>query len=208
MFKNLAFVAILTSLSAAPGAAVAATPELDLHENVLPPIGHTIFCQSYPIDCSKSAARASFFTVDPRLLYADLDAVNRQVNASIRPARATRNELFDDRWLLFPGFGNCSDYAVSKRHELLGHGWPSWALLLAEVVLKTGEHHLVLVANARGNSVVLDNLQLNVVPLTEATDYQWIRIESAEDPERWISIGLGHLKTRISRVKGLAAVSQ
>jgi predicted transglutaminase-like cysteine proteinase len=83
--------------------------------------------------------------------------------------------------------GNCNDYAVSKRHELLRLGWPSWALLLAEVVVATGEHHLVLVANAGGESFVLDNLKEVVVPLVAAVDYRWIRIESPDDPKFWIA---------------------
>ena len=52
----------------------------------------------------------------------------------------------------------CHDYAVTKRHELLTRGWPSRSLLLAEVVVPWGEHHLILVVRTSDGDLVLDNL--------------------------------------------------
>jgi predicted transglutaminase-like cysteine proteinase len=161
--------------------------QLSLRESTLPPVAHTLFCISYPSECSEAAASASFLASPVQALYRSLDLVNRNVNAAIRPLHAKEGNIATDRWLLSPLSGNCNDYAVSKRHELLRLGWPSWALLLAEVVVATGEHHLVLVANAGGESFVLDNLKQGVVPLAAAADYRWIRIESPDDPKFWIA---------------------
>lgn len=168
------------------GAAVART-QLNLRENALPPIAHAVFCMNYPRECSESAAAASFFSAPAETLYAVLVVVNRYVNTTIRPIRVTYRNILDDRWLLSPLSGNCNDYAVSKRHELLRLGWPSGSLLLAEVVLATGEHHLVLVANAGGESFVLDNLKSGVVPLAAVAGYRWVRIESPADPKFWLA---------------------
>ncbi len=44
-----------------------------------------------------------------------------------------------------PASGDCNDYAVIKRHELIARGWPARAVLLSEVVTNWGEHHLVVV---------------------------------------------------------------
>jgi predicted transglutaminase-like cysteine proteinase len=178
-------LSIAAVLSFLPRNGVAGPSELYLGENVLAPIAHTIFCTTYPRECSKSEAAPSFFTVDPDVLYSTLDSVNREVNAAIRPAPA------DDKlreWTLFPSTGHCNDYVVSKRHELLKRGWPSSALQLAEIILKTGDHHLILVANARGNLFILDNLKFNPVPLTDSTEYHWVKIESSQDPGYWIRI--------------------
>lgn len=176
-------VAILMGLH---GAAVA-REQLNLGENALPPIAHAAFCITYPRECSESAAAASFFSEPTETLFAVLGVVNRYINKTIRPIGVTYRNVLADRWLLSPLFGNCNDYAVSKRHELLRLGWPSGSLLLAEVVLATGEHHLVLVANAGDESFVLDNLKPDVVPLAAVAYYRWIKIESPDDPKFWIA---------------------
>lgn len=167
----------------------AASVELNMRANTLPPLAHTIFCLQYPGECTGSDAAAAFFLVSAQQLETELSIVNRRVNSSIQPVRGNDTDILGDRWLLSPVVGNCNDYAVSKRHELLHLGWPSWALLLAEVKLKSGEHHLVLVANARFESFILDNRRQEIVPLVAEIDYQWIRIESGDDPKLWITFG-------------------
>jgi predicted transglutaminase-like cysteine proteinase len=44
-----------------------------------------------------------------------------------------------------PSSGDCNDYAVTRRHDLIARGWPARSLLLAEVITSWGEHHLVVV---------------------------------------------------------------
>jgi predicted transglutaminase-like cysteine proteinase len=187
MFGPRVMVPLVVALNLAPGNVSAGSNQFYLGSNVLAPVAHTVFCTKYPRECSKSEAALWYFTVDPEILYRQLDAVNREVNAAIQPAPATADKLHG--WALFPQKGNCNDYVVSKRHELLKRGWPSSALQLAEIIIpKTGEHHMVLVANARGNSFILDNLKFNPVPLTDSTGYRWVRIESSQDPGYWISM--------------------
>lgn len=77
----------------------------------------------------------------------------------------------DLEWEIFPYDGNCGDYAVTKRHLLLRAGWPSSALLLAEVVIRlTAEHHLVLLVREARGVLVLDNLSPVVLSLMDALD--------------------------------------
>jgi predicted transglutaminase-like cysteine proteinase len=164
-------------------------PALRLTEATLAPMGHTIFCQANPIECSEMPGDSAFSTTSSRDLHRVLDIVNRQVNSAIMPIPMSFLKFEEDRWLLSPLFGNCKDFAVSKRHQLLRMGWPSSALLLAEVTVRNGEHHLVLVATVRGESFVLDNLEPYIVPLTSARDYQWKRIESPRNSRSWVSVG-------------------
>jgi predicted transglutaminase-like cysteine proteinase len=187
MFKPRVIVSLVVALNFAHGNASAGSREVHFGDNVLAPIAHTVFCTNYPLDCSKSNGALFYFTVDPEVLYRQLRAVNREVNIAIQPAPEKADGL--RQWTLFPEQGNCTDYAVSKRHELLKRGWPSSALRLAEIIImQTGEHHLVLVANIRGNSFILDNLKHEPVALTDPSEYQWVRIESSEEPGYWISM--------------------
>jgi predicted transglutaminase-like cysteine proteinase len=91
-------------------------------------------------------------------------------------------------WLVAPKAGDCNDYAVTKRHELLARGWPSRSLLLAEVVISSGEHHLVLVVRTRDSDLVLDNLNENIRHWSK-TGYQWVRVQMPSNPKFWRTAG-------------------
>ncbi len=117
----------------------------------------------------------------------DLVEVNSDVNHSIIP-QADNSGPVGDKWLISPSHGDCNDYAVTKRHELLARGWPSRALLLAEVVTAWGEHHLVLVVHTQQGDFVADSLQPHVYVWANA-NYQWVRIQSPANPQFWANVG-------------------
>jgi predicted transglutaminase-like cysteine proteinase len=64
-------------------------------------------------------------------------------------------------------------------------------VLLSEVIVPDGEHHLVLVVRTKEGDLVLDNLDANIrsVAMTYP-DYQWVRIESPQNPKYWASVRL------------------
>jgi len=90
-------------------------------------------------------------------------------------------------WLINPARGDCNDYAVTKRHELLSRGWPSRVLLLSEVVTSWGKHHLVLVVRTRSGDLVLDNLTPQIKPWAR-TPYRWVRMQMPNSPRLWTTI--------------------
>jgi predicted transglutaminase-like cysteine proteinase len=153
----------------------------------LAPFAHTRFCMQYPAEC---ASHRTVFRGGPVRLTdqrrEELVEVNAEVNRSIRPERNTEG-LTGEEWLLSPKSGDCNDYAVTKRHELLARGWPSRVLLLAEVVTTWGEHHLVLVVRTREGDLVADSLQQDIKPWTR-TPYEWVRIQSPQKPAFWSTI--------------------
>jgi predicted transglutaminase-like cysteine proteinase len=153
----------------------------------LAPMAYTMFCVRNPDDCRapRFVFRPHGITLTPER-YNDLVSVNRDVNRSIVPQRETGG-LAGETWRVAPSAGNCHDYAVTKRHELLARGWPSKALVLAEVVTAWGEHHLVLVARTRDGDFVLDNLSPTVRPMA-LTRYQWVRAQSPKNPNFWSTV--------------------
>lgn len=161
---------------------------IKLDTPALPPMAHIKFCMAYPEDCRSSTImfRGGGIAMTPER-YADLVKVNAEVNRSIIP---TRNEggVATEAWIVAPHRGDCNDYAVTKRHELLQLGWPARALLLAEVVTNWGEHHLVLVIRTHNKGdLVVDNLNANVRPWSR-TNYQWVRVQSPTNPRYWSSV--------------------
>lgn len=119
--------------------------------------------------------------------WAELREINRRVNLAIEPAR---NELglAGEAWIINPARGDCNDYAVSKRHELLRRGWPARVLLLSEVVVSSGEHHLVLLVRTGSGDLVLDNLTPQVKPWSR-TPYRWVRVQSPSRNGLWAAVG-------------------
>jgi predicted transglutaminase-like cysteine proteinase len=154
---------------------------------VLPPFAHTRFCLIYPAECRVHGLhfRGGAIALTPKRR-ADLVRINAEVNRAIKPQRA-RESTADEKWLIAPPSGDCNDYAVTKRHQLLARGWPARALLLAEVAVPSGEHHLVLVVRTREGDLVADNLNLAIRLWTE-TRYRWVRIQSPANPLLWWTI--------------------
>ena len=155
----------------------------------LPPIGHSRFCLRYPDDCKVHDIdfRRRDMVLTPERWNA-LNIVNRDVNRHIF-SEITPGDGVTDEWAISPLAGDCKDYAVTKQHELLARGWPSRALLLSEVALASGEHHLVLVVRVKDVDLVLDNLNDDIrsVPMTY-DKYLWVRIQSPENPKFWMRV--------------------
>jgi predicted transglutaminase-like cysteine proteinase len=149
-------------------------------EPTLAPFSHIQFCITYPDDCRRKVNfHRPFRMTEARL--ATLHEVNLAVNKRIAPVRI---ESPIKSWTIAPRAGDCNDYAVTKRHELLARGFPSYVLTLAVVRTSQGEGHLVLVVRSHEGDYVLDNLRPQPVLWTRS-NYQWLRIQSARDPQRW-----------------------
>lgn len=161
----------------------------------LAPMAFTRFCLQYRDDCEvhRMLAYRRGVTLTPER-WDELVAVNRAVNRAIVPQR-NEGGLAAEAWLVSPSAGDCNDYAVTKRHELLARGWPSHALVLAEVVVPSGEHHLVLVVRTREGDVVLDNLSANVRSVSQPR-YRWVRAQSPRHPNFWASVSVAPAAVR------------
>jgi predicted transglutaminase-like cysteine proteinase len=149
----------------------------------LAPFQHVRFCLRYPADCRSS------LTEDERIDLTSerselLDRVNRRVNGDIAPVQKSYGESLRETWTIAPFTGDCNDYAVTKRHELLQSGLPAKALRLAVVRMKSGSGHLVLLAATTKGELVLDSLTEAIVPW-QSTNYQWMKIQSASDARIW-----------------------
>lgn len=154
----------------------------------LAPMAFTRFCLRYADQCKSE--KIMFRGGPVRLTetrWDDLKEVNQTVNGSITPEANTEG-LAGEKWIINPASGDCNDYAVSKRFELLKRGWPARALLLSEVVTSWGEHHLILVVRTSAGDLVLDNLTPQIRPWTRAP-YHWVRMQTPKNPNFWALLG-------------------
>ncbi len=153
----------------------------------LAPFAHTRFCIKYKSECQ---IQKMLFRGGPVELTAarrqELVRINAEVNRSI-VATNMNEPVAEEQWVISPKEGDCNDYAVTKRHKLIARGWPARALLLAEVVVPSGEHHLVLVVRTNQGDFVADNLNANIRDWTKIP-YEWVRVESPANPMFWSKI--------------------
>jgi predicted transglutaminase-like cysteine proteinase len=152
----------------------------------LAPFQYTRFCLRYPADCTSKAAEAERIDMTDKN-FELLNRVNRSVNSAIAPAYKDYRANFWQRWTIAPATGDCNDYVVTKRHELLLGGLPAKALRLAVVETPSGAGHLVLLVATTSGDLVLDNLT-GVIRAWQITNYRWLKIQSARDANYWYAV--------------------
>jgi predicted transglutaminase-like cysteine proteinase len=152
----------------------------------LAPFQHVRFCLRYPSDCKSDPTESQRIDLDAKTLEM-LERVNYSVNMSIIPTPKISGPNLSDGWTIAPDMGDCNDYAVTKRHKLIGNGLPSRALRLSVVKTASGTGHLVLVVATTKGDIVMDDLTEEIRPW-QSTDYFWLKIQSATDPRFWYEI--------------------
>jgi predicted transglutaminase-like cysteine proteinase len=152
----------------------------------LAPFQHVRFCRRYPADCRSNPMEEE--RIDLSAENAELlEHVNRRVNQAIAPMQKSYGRDFWDGWTIAPLTGDCNDYVVTKRHQLLESGLPAKALRLAVVSTTSQNWHLVLLVATTKGDLVLDNLTEAIVPW-QSTDYHWLKIQSARDVRSWYEV--------------------
>jgi predicted transglutaminase-like cysteine proteinase len=161
------------------------TPIVD-GQPTLAPFQHVRFCLHYPADCKSNPAENDSIELNAETLEL-LNRVNRDVNMAIAPTVKGYGSNLQEGWTIGPDLGDCNDYAVTKRHQLIENGLPAKALRLSVVKTASGIGHLVLVVISTKGAVVMDNLTGTIRPW-QSTDYQWLKIQSANDAKFWSEI--------------------
>ena len=152
----------------------------------LAPFQHVRFCLHYPSECKSEGRESDRIDIDAGI--SDLlKRVNHEVNTVINPTVKDYGSDLHNGWTIAPASGDCNDYAVTKRHDLIESGLPARALRLSVVKTASGTGHLVLVVATTSGDVVMDNLTDAIRPW-KSTNYQWLKIQSSTDARFWYEI--------------------
>jgi predicted transglutaminase-like cysteine proteinase len=148
------------------------------------PSGFVGFCLRNADQCELPKNSPIIALLDTRT-FALMTHVNRSMNASIKPADDVQHYGPADYWTIATdSYGDCEDFALTKRKALIEAGLPVAALRLAVVMTSTKEQHAILtVATDRGD-FVLDSLSDEVRPWTDST-YTWLERQDPKKPGRW-----------------------
>ncbi len=144
-----------------------------------PLLAHMRFCLLYQGQCDAYPDRRAP-TKRKTERKAEALAVNLSVNQSIRPVP----DRGFDSWDIDVSEGDCEDYALQKRADLLAQGWPSAALRLAIVRTRHDVPHVVLLVRIGAVDYALDNLHARILPWDE-TDYSFLMLQDHTDPRAW-----------------------
>jgi predicted transglutaminase-like cysteine proteinase len=150
------------------------------------PIGHTEFCKNFRDECASSGGAVPLLLNEAR--WRELIDVNRTVNRAVSPVTDLQFYHRDEVWTLPTAYGDCEDYVLLKRSELIRRGWPTGSLLVTVVFDEVGEGHAVLLAVTSRGELVLDNKTDAIRPWHE-TAYRYVKRQSETDPRRWVSVG-------------------
>lgn len=166
-----------------PSASLPVRPATRLMEaNEQPtPIGYVMFCMNYASQC-KPVAGGRRLTLNNRT-WSLITSVNRNVNERIAPD--AQKGTVD--WSLTTTSGNCNDFAVQKRDELIRRGVAPAALSLSVVVTPRNEGHLILTVRTDQGDFVLDNLRDSIVAWNR-TGYRWVSVQSSSNPNEWVRV--------------------
>jgi len=186
--KNTTGFAIIAALMAfaSAQAAFAGQPSMKVIGKASQPIGHYEFCKRYASECRPLAADPGPVRLTPAL-WQDILDVNYTVNTTIKPA--TDMEIYGvEEWWEYPTVaGDCEDYALLKRRQLIQKGVPVGDLLMTVVLQPNGEGHAVLTVRTDRGDFVLDNMRDKVM-LWSDTEYTYLKRQSSDDPGQWMKI--------------------
>jgi len=161
-----------------------ATSLPDSHVPAAIPGGFVGFCLRFADQC-ELPGKSAITTPLTAQSFALMTRVNRDTNAAIKPEDDVDHYGPADYWtIVTDGYGDCEDFALTKRKALIDAGLPIAALRLAVVLTPNKERHAILtVATDRGD-FVMDNFSNDVLPWT-AVRYTWLSRQDAKLPWRW-----------------------
>lgn len=150
------------------------------------PIGHYEFCKALPAECT-IRPRDNGPVQLTRSLWNRILSINVAVNRDIRPMNDYDIFGKDEVWTYPNGVGDCEDYVLQKRRELMEKGVPLSNLLITVVRKRNGEGHAVLTVRTDRGDFVLDNLTDAVLPWNK-TGYRYLKRQASNHTGRWVTI--------------------
>jgi predicted transglutaminase-like cysteine proteinase len=154
------------------------------------PIGHYDFCRNNPAEC-RIRTRDSGPERMSDGIWSVIVAVNAKVNGSVKPMNDFDVYGHEEVWSYPDGVGDCEDYVLEKRRQLMRQGLALSNLLITVVRKPDGEGHAVLTVRTTQGDFVLDNLT-DEVRSWQHTGYRYLKRQAVNYTGHWVSIREGN----------------
>jgi predicted transglutaminase-like cysteine proteinase len=183
---SLLFLTALSLTATAVIPALAQGTEMQLEGKGFGPPAFRSFCGRMARLCNTSSgARVVQLTEAKRQ---QLQAVNSSVNSSIKQQSDMKTNGVEDLWTVPTTAGDCEDFAILKKKELLNRGWPAASLLLTVARLPfSNEGHVVLTVRTSAGDLILDSRTSSVKDWS-STSYRYYARQSQKSAG-WDRIG-------------------
>ena len=150
------------------------------------PVGHLEFCKTRPAECQAHQTIVPATVLDDTT-WGQLVSINAYYNETIVPVSDADLYQVDEFWTYPNGYGDCEDFALIKRRDLIAAGWHPSTLMIAVVKESNGNGHAVLLARTDRGDLVLDN-QVASIDLWSDTPYKFIKRQSQANAGQWVDM--------------------
>lgn len=175
----IAFVAVLADTRPAESAG-AHMPPL---RAIAPPAGFQGLCNRYTWVCA--GASKSQRNLSEAEILSLARQVNRTVNRQVREISDQSQYRLIEVWALpTKRGGDCEDFALLKKLELLKRGVSPERLLIATALTAEGVAHAVLILRTSQGDLVLDN-RTGAIKSWRDTGYSFLRMQNPKSKSRW-----------------------
>jgi predicted transglutaminase-like cysteine proteinase len=143
-----------------------------------------------PSPAGSAALTASGALVMTAERWALVDRVNQSVNRAVQMESDQAQYGKADYWNVQSGrdeHGDCEDYALTKRHQLIAAGVPPEVLSFGIVRTPWNELHAVLILTTDQGDMILDNLSAWVLHWDQ-TGYRWVERQTPGQPFDWRTV--------------------
>ncbi|MDK1492144.1 transglutaminase-like cysteine peptidase [Sinorhizobium sp. 7-81] len=188
------FVGFLTE------AALALPANITVGGTTNPPIGHYEFCKSNPSECTANETDNGPMVLT-REGWQKILEVNHEVNQAVTPMTDMEIHGVEEEWSYPDAVGDCEDYVLLKRRNLIESGFSPADLLITVVLQPNGDGHAVLTVRTDRGDFILDNMRSKVLRWSE-TEYTFLKRQSSENAGRWVklqdgrAVAVGSVKTQ------------
>ncbi len=193
LMKGILAIAIA---SIASGFAAAMPASIETAGKTNPPIGHYEFCKLNRSECVPTVDDKGPAVLTEARWKAML-TVNYEVNSTIEPMTDYDIYGVEERWAYPNQVGDCEDFVLEKRRQLIAAGFSPADLLITVVLQPNGEGHAVLTVRTDRGDFVLDNLR-NRIMLWYDTEYTFLKRQASYDPGRWVKLQDGRAITAVA----------
>lgn len=164
----------------------ASRPFAQEYGSSLPPMGYVAFCARGAAECQAKSPSNARLTLTPQI-WDMVSSINLSVNTRIAPVSDEDQYGVPDYWT-YPGkAGDCEDYALEKKAELVSRGIPANVLLMTVVLDENGAGHAILMVATDKGDYMLDNRRDEILRWDQ-TGYKFLKRQSQLNPVQWTSL--------------------
>lgn len=184
---SLAACLMLVGLAAPQPAQASNAPFLSTKGRVAPPSGAQSLCKAYHWACATARSGGAVTAGQMQIVR----EINTRINRRYREIGDRQQYGVTERWAMPTSRGgDCEDFALAKKRELIRYGIDPQRLLIATALDRRRGAHAVLIFRSDQGDLVLDNLT-NRILNWQKTGYIFMRMQDPNRPSQWVNVLAG-----------------